>query len=82
MTSFPHNLVLDSQPRFGFTPSEVLNLYNFLIDYRMFMKIVAKYSAFSCLPYQVHVKNCNPIPLCAAYRGIVIQLFLSQYIWQ
>ena len=23
MTSFPHNFVLDSQPRFGLTPSEV-----------------------------------------------------------
>ena len=32
MTSLPHNLVLDSQPRFGFTPSEFLNFYNFLIN--------------------------------------------------
>ena len=34
MTSFPHNLVLDSQPRFGFTLSEFLNLKNFLINQR------------------------------------------------
>ena len=30
MTSFPHNLVLNSQPRFGLTQSEFLNLYTFL----------------------------------------------------
>ena len=27
------------------------------------MKLVAKYSAFVRLSYQVHVKVCNPIPL-------------------
>ena len=32
MTSHPHNLALDSQPRFGFTQLEFLNLYNFLIN--------------------------------------------------
>ena len=32
MTSLPHNLVLDSQPRFGLTQSQFLNLYNFLIN--------------------------------------------------
>ena len=32
MTSFPHNLILDSQPFFGFTHSELLKLYNFLIN--------------------------------------------------
>ena len=32
MTSLPHNLALDSQPRFGLTQSEFLNLYNFLIN--------------------------------------------------
>ena len=63
MTSFPQNLVLDSQPRFGFTPSDFLNLYNFLINYRIFMRIVAKCSAFLSLAYQVHVEVCNPIPL-------------------
>ena len=42
MTSLPHNLVLDSQPRFGLTKSEFLNLYNFLIDQRIFIKFVAK----------------------------------------
>ena len=61
MTSFPNNLVLDSQPRFGLTPSESLNLYNFLLNQRIF--IVAKCSASVSLPDQVHVKVCNPIPL-------------------
>ena len=42
MTSLPHNLVLDSQPRFGLTKSEFLNLYNFLINQRIFIKFVAK----------------------------------------
>ena len=63
MTSFPHNLVLDSQPRFGFTPSQFLNLYDFLIDLQIFMKIGAKCSAFLSLAYQVHVKVCNHISL-------------------
>ena len=63
MTSFPHNLVLDSQPRFGLTLSECLHLYNFLINQRFFMKLVAKYSASVSLSDQVHVKVCNPIPL-------------------
>ena len=63
ITSFPHNLVLDSQPRFGLTPSEFLNLYNFLINKRIFMKLVAKCSAFASLTYQVYVKFCNHIPL-------------------
>ena len=63
MTSFPHNLVLDSQRRFGLTQSEYLNLYNLLIDKRIFMKFVAKCSTFVSLSYQVHVKVGNPIPL-------------------
>ena len=63
MTSFPHNLVLDIQPRFGLAQSTFLNLYNFLINWRILMKIVAKCLAFVSLPYQVHVKVCNPIPL-------------------
>ena len=42
MTSLPHNLVLDSQPHFGLTHSEVLNLYNYLINQRIFIKFVAK----------------------------------------
>ena len=32
MTSLPHNLVLDSQPRFGLAQSKFLNLNNFLIN--------------------------------------------------
>ena len=63
MTSFPHSLVLDSQPRFGLTLSECLNLYNFLINQWVFIKIVAKCSASVSLSDQVHVKVCNPIPL-------------------
>ena len=63
MTSFPHNLVLDSQPRFGLTPSECLNLYSFLINRLVFMKLVAKCSASLSQSDQVYVKVCNPIPL-------------------
>ena len=63
MTSFPHNLVLDSQSRFGLTPSEFLNLNNFLINKWIFMKLVAKCSTSVCLSYQAHVKDCNPISL-------------------
>ena len=63
MTSFPHNLVLDSQPRFGLTKSEFLNFNNFLINTRIFMKIVANCLAFVSLSYQVHVEFCNPISL-------------------
>ena len=61
--SFSHNLVLDSQPRFILTSSEFLNLYNFLINQQIFMKLVAKRSAFVSFSYQIHVKVCNPIPL-------------------
>ena len=32
MKSFPHNFVLESQPRFGLIQSEFLNLFNFLIN--------------------------------------------------
>ena len=63
MTSFPHNLLLDSQPRFGLTQFEFLNLYNFLINSPIFMKIVAKCSDFLSLSYQVQEKVCSPIPL-------------------
>ena len=63
MTSFPHNLVLDSQPRFGLTQFEFLKFYNCLINWRILMKIVAKCSYFVSLSYQVQVKVCNPIPL-------------------
>ena len=63
MTSFPHNLVLDSEPRFGLTQFEFLNLYNFLINKPIFMKIVAKSSDLISLSYTVQVKVCNPIPL-------------------
>ena len=63
MTSFPHNHVLDSQPRFGLILSQCLNLYIFLISQRVFMKLVAKCSASVSLSDQVHVKVCNPISL-------------------
>ena len=63
MMAFPHNLVLDSQPRFGLTPSKCFNLYNFIINQRVFMKLVAKCSASVSLSGQVHVKVYNPIPL-------------------
>ena len=63
MTSLPHNLVMDTQPRFGLIQSKFLNLCNFLINWRILMKIVAKCLAFVSLPYQVHVKVCNLIPL-------------------
>ena len=63
MTSFPHNLVLDIQPRFGLAQSTFLNLSNLLINWRILMKIVAKCLAFVSLSYQVHVKVCNPIPI-------------------
>ena len=42
MTSFPHSLILDLQPHFELTLSECLNLYNFLINLPIFMKILAK----------------------------------------
>ena len=63
MTSFPHSLVLDLQPRFGLTKSESLNLNNFLINLLIFMKIAAQCSAFVSLSYKVHGKICIPIPL-------------------
>ena len=50
--SFPHNHVLDSQPRFCLTQSEFSNLYNFLINVQIFMKCVAKSSAFVNLSCQ------------------------------
>ena len=70
MTSSPHNLVLDSQPQFGLTQLEFLNLYNFIINWQIFMKIVAKCTAIVNLSYQVHVKVCNPIPLSASMFGL------------
>ena len=35
-------------------------IMSFLINKRIFMKHVAKSSAFVSLSYQVHVKVCNP----------------------
>ena len=67
MASFPHDLVLDSQPRFGVTQSEFSNLYNFLISVQIFMKFVAKCSAFVNLSCQEHGNVCNPIPLIKLY---------------
>ena len=55
--SIPHNLVLESQPGFGLIPLEFLNLYNFLINKRIFMKIVAKCLVFISIAYQVRVKR-------------------------
>ena len=63
MTSFPHNLVLDPQPRFGLTPVEYSLLYNFLISKPILMKIVAECLACVCLSYKVHLAVCNPFPL-------------------
>ena len=63
MTSSPHNLVLDSQPRFGLTQSEFSNHYNFLINVQIFMKCVAKCLAFVNLSCQEHVNVCNSISL-------------------
>ena len=63
MTSFPHNLVLDIQPRFGPAQSTFLNLSYLLINWRILMKFVSKCLAFVSLSYQVRVKVCNPIPL-------------------
>ena len=73
--SFPHNLVLDSMPRFGLAPSKMLNLCNFLINKRIFIKLVAKFSAFVNLSYQVHVKVCNPIPLSIYTKLIFYQIY-------
>ena len=67
MTSYPHNLALDTQSRFGLALSDFLNLYNFLINWRILMKIVAKCLAFVSLTYQAHAKVCNPIPLNALF---------------
>ena len=83
MKSFPHNLVLDSQPRFGLTQSEFLSLYNFLTNKRIFMKIVAKCLTLVSLWYQVHVQVCNPIPLnkSFAHKKLPFQesLYLKEY---
>ena len=63
MTSFPHNLILDSQTRFGLSLSQFLNIYNFLINKQIIIKIAAKCSVFVSFSYQVHVKIYNLIPL-------------------
>ena len=63
MTSLPHNLVLDSQPRFGLTKSEFLNLYNFLINQRIFIKFVAKCLSLQSPTSEFKDNFCNPIPL-------------------
>ena len=54
MTLFPHSLV--------WTRSEFLNLHNFLINWLIFIKIVAKCSAFNSLSYKEHVTVNDPIP--------------------
>ena len=73
MTSFPHSLVLDLQPRVGITPSECLNLYNFLINQQVFMKLVAKCSSSVSLSDQLHAKVCNPIPLKVYSYFVTVQ---------
>ena len=40
--SFPHSLALGSKPRVGLTQSGFLNLYNFLMNKQIVMKIIAK----------------------------------------
>ena len=76
MTSFPHSLVLDSI-------HEVLNLYNFLMNWLIFMKIVAKCSALVSLSYKLHVKVCDPIPLTLriAVFTIVIWPGKLMFLW-
>ena len=63
MTSFPHNLVLDSKPRFELTQSKFSNHYNFLINKRIFIKFVAKCSSLQPLSSEFKDNLCNPIPL-------------------
>ena len=63
MKSFPHNLVLDSQPRFGFIQSEFSNLYNFLKNWRIFIKFVAKCLSFQPSSFEFENNLCNPISL-------------------
>ena len=77
--SFPHNLVLDSQPRFGLTQADFSNLYIyiFLINYQIFMKSVAKCSSFVNLSCQEHVNVCNHI-LLKIYSTVYIGQF-SQF---
>ena len=81
MTSYPHNLFLDTQPRFGLTQSDFFNFYNFLINQQIFMKIVAKCSAFASFSYQVQVKICNPIPLIHSllYFACLMSVQVSEY---
>ena len=63
MTSLPHNLALDSQPRFGLTQSEFSNLYNFLINLWIFIEFVAKCKSLQPPSSEVNDNLCNPIPL-------------------
>ena len=80
MTSFPHSLVLDSQPRFGLAPSECSNLFNFLINQRVFMKLVAKCSSSVSLSGQVHVKVCNPISLNWSFLKLRYPIHNRKYV--
>ena len=63
MTSLPHNLVLDVKPRFGLTKSEFLNLYNILINQRIFIKFVAKCKSLQPISSEFKDNLCNPIPI-------------------
>ena len=63
LTSLPHNLVLDPQPRFGLTQSDFLKLYNFLITKRIFIKFIAKCKSLQLPSSEFKDNLCNPIPL-------------------
>ena len=44
MMALPQNLAFDSQPRFGLTQVEFLNIYNFLINKRIFINFLLNVS--------------------------------------
>ena len=61
--SFPHNLVLDSQPRFGFIQSEFLNPCHFPINWRIFIKFAGKCKSLQPLSFEFVDNLFVPIPL-------------------
>ena len=64
MTLFPHNLVLDSQPRFGLAQSEVLNLNNLLLNVLAdFHENCCKVSSLQPLSSEFKDNLSNPIPI-------------------
>ena len=64
MTSFPHLTA-----SFWTHTIRRFNLYNFLLNWFIFVKSVAKCSAFVSLSYKVLEKVCNPIPFKAECFG-------------